>query len=411
MNAAHTACVCLDEYLQRDDYAQDPHPVWERLRTSDPIHWSDGLQAWVVTSHAHVKEAGRHPCIGGGADRARSHIARFSPAEQAELEPLAGFYARFMSYMNPPQHTEQRSFLSDSFTRRLVENLRPAVGQIVDDLIGQVLSKGRMDLLYDFAQPMSSSIIVDMLGIPRQDRLMFVDWINHAFAFLGSEQRDITLARRALATYVNITDYLSATVAERRLRPRDDLITEMVKLQQVRPEIPDQRILSLLITVVHGGWETTMTLISNGALDLLTHPEQWQKLCQRPELVKPAAEEMLRFDGPFKGVTRAAQDDFVWEDRSIRKGDAIILMLAAANRDPQVFDDPQRFDIERRPNPHVAFGVGIHYCLGAALAQLEAQVAFTTLARRLPRLRLAEAPVRWRSSHLLRQLESLPVEF
>lgn len=401
----------LDDYLHDDEYAQDPHSLWNRLRAEDPIHWSDSLQAWVVTSYALVKEAGKHPYIGGGVDRARSHIAKFSPDEQLELDALAGYYARFMSYMNPPQHSEQRRFLSDSFTRRVVENMRPAIQQIVDDLIIQRLPCGRMDVLHDFAQPMSSSIIVDMLGIPRADRLMFVDWINHAFNFLGSEQDDFELAKRALATYVSISEYLSAVVEDRRQRPRDDLITEMVKLQQMHPEIPDQRILSLLITVIHGGWETTMTLVSNGALDLLTHPEEWQKLCEKPELVNSAVEEMLRFNGPFKGVTRAAQGEFDWEGRHIRKGDAIFLMLAAANRDPQVFDDPQRFCIERRPNPHVSFGVGIHYCLGAALAQLESQVAFTSIARRMPRLRLTGEPIRWRGTHLLRQLESLPVEF
>ena len=401
----------LDDHLHGDDYAQDPHPVWSRLRAEDPIHWSDALQAWVVTSYLLVKDAGKHPCIGGGTDRARSHIAKFSPDEQAHLEPLAGHYARFMSYMNPPQHTEQRSFLSDSFTRRVVENMRPAIEQIVDDLIAQHLPRGRMDMLHDFCLPMSSSIIVDMLGIPRDDRPIFVDWINHAFNFLGSEQNDFLLAKRALDTYLHLSEYLSNIVADRRLRPRDDLITEMIKLQQIRTEISDQRLLSLLITVIHGGWETTMTLISNGTLDLLTNPQQWQKLRNSPALMKSAVEEMLRFNGPFKGVTRVALEEFVWEDRKISKSEAFVLMLAAANRDPQVFDDPQQFNIERRPNPHVAFGVGIHYCLGAALAQLEAQVAFTQIARHLPHLRLGDQSASWRSSHLLRQLESLPVEF
>jgi cytochrome P450 len=411
MSAHRRSGIRLDDYLQGEEYAQDPHPLWNRLRAEDPIHWSDTLDAWIVTSYALVKEAGKHPSIGGGADRARSHIAKFSRDEQLELDGLAGYYARFMSYMNPPQHTEQRSFLSDSFTRRVVENMRPSIQQIVDDLISQLLPGGRMDLLHDFAQPMSSSIIVDMLGIPRADRLMFVDWIDHAFNFLGSEQNDFELAKRALETYVSISEYLSAVVEDRRQRPRDDLITEMVKLQRVHPEIPDQRILSLLVTVIHGGWETTMTLVSNGALDLLTHREEWKKLREQPALVKSAVEEMLRFNGPFKGVTRAAQDDFEWEGRQIRKGDAFVLMLAAANRDPHVFEDPQRFCIERRPNPHVAFGVGIHYCLGAALAQLEAQIAFTSIARRIPTLRLTGEPIRWRGTHLLRQLESLPVAF
>lgn len=411
MRVGPISSVRLDDYLHRDDYAQDPHPVWDRLRAEDPLHWSDRLRTWVVTSHALVKEAGKHPHIGGGADRARSHIAKFTPEQQVELEPLAGYYSRFMSYMNPPQHTEQRSFLSDAFTRRMVENMRPAIQKIVDDLITKSFPRGRMDMLHDFSQPMSSSIIVDMLGIPRADRLTFVEWINHAFDFLGSDQKDFDLAKRALDTYLKISDYLTAVVEDRRQRPRDDLITEMVKLQRMRPEIPDERILSLLITVIHGGWETTMTLMSNGTLDLLTHPDEWRKLCEKPDLARTAAEEMLRYSGPFKGVTRAAQGDFVWEGHPIRKGDSFILMLAAANRDPEVFDDPHQFSIERRPNPHVAFGVGIHYCLGAALAQIEAQVAFTSISRRLPQLRLADEPIRWRKTHLLRQLEALAVEF
>ena len=411
MTDGRSLSLCLDDHLHCDDYAQDPHLVWDQLREDDPIHWSDSLEAWVVTRHALVREAGKHPKIGGGTDRARSHIAKFPPSQQQELEELAGYYGRFMSYMNPPQHTEQRGFLSDSFTRRVIENMRPAIQRIVEDLIEENLSRGRMDVLYDFSQPMSSSIIVDMLGIPRLDRPMFVEWINHAFDFLGSDQSDFALAQRALETYLKITDYLREVIKDRRLRPRDDLITEMVKLQRERPEISEERILSLLITVIHGGWETTMTLISNGTFDLLSHPDEWQKLRESPELTKTAVEEMLRFEGPFKGVTRAAQDDFEWEGRHIRKGDTLILMLAAANRDPQVFNDPQRFDIERKPNPHVGFGVGIHYCLGAALAQIEAQLAFTSILRCMPALRLADQPVRWRASNLLRQLEALPVTF
>jgi cytochrome P450 len=411
MSVSRSSGVRLDDFLQGEEYAQDPHTVWDRLRSDSPIHWSDTLQASVITSYRLVKQAGKHPCIGGGVDRARGHIAKFSTEQQLQLEALAGYYSRFMSYMNPPQHTEQRSFLSDSFTRRVVENMRTSIQQIVDELITQQLQRGRMDFLYDFAQPMSSSIIVDMLGIPRSDRLMFVEWINRAFNFLGSEQDDFELAKRALETYVNISEYLSAIVEDRLHRPRDDLITEMVKLQRLHPEIPDQRILSLLITVIHGGWETTMTLVSNGMLDLLTHRDEWQKLREHPEMVATAVDEMLRINGPFKGVTRAAQEDFDWEGRHVRKGDAFILILAAANRDPQVFDDPHRFCIDRRPNPHVAFGVGIHYCLGAALAQLEAQVAFASVASRMPNIHLSGEPIRWRRTHLLRQLDSLPVEF
>ncbi len=225
----------LDDHLQREEYAQDPHQVWNRLREDDPIHWSDGFQAWIVTSYALVKEAGKHACIGGGSDRARSHIAKFTLEQQKALESLAGFYERFMSYMNPPPHTEQRSFLGDSFTRRVIEDLRPAIERIVDGLIEENLPRGRMDMLHDFSQPLSSSIIVDMLGIPRDDRVMFVEWINHAFDFLGSDQNDFALANRALATYVKITDYLREVVEDRRKQPREDLITEMVKLHANAP--------------------------------------------------------------------------------------------------------------------------------------------------------------------------------
>ncbi|MDZ4817549.1 MAG: cytochrome P450, partial [Planctomycetota bacterium] len=323
----------LDDHVNSDAYLQDPYVIWAQLRLEDPIQWSDKLSAWVVTSYSLVKQAGKHPCIGGGSDRASNHVAKFSIDERKQLEPLVGYYSRFMSYMNPPEHSTQRAFLSEAFTRRVVENLRPAIQSRVEELIDSNLARGRMDILIDFALPLSSSIILEMLGIQSADRQTFIEWIANAFAFLGSDQSDFKIAKRAMDSYLEMSLYLESVINNHRLNPRDDLVGALLNLQRHEPNLTDARLLPLLVTVIHGGWETTTTLIVNGTLNLLSHPKQWNRLRDAPSVLKSAIGEILRFDGPFKGVTRAAQLSFEWEGRRIQSGDSIILMLAAANRD------------------------------------------------------------------------------
>ncbi len=401
----------FEDRLHTNAFTRDPHQVLDQLRAEEPIYWSEGLKAWVLTRYADVKAAGRNPHLGGGRDRARGYLRKMTPQQQAELAPLCEVYSRFLSFMNPPEHTAQRGLLSDEFTPQAVQRMRARIDSIVNRLLDELTPTGQADLLHEFALPMSSSVIVNMLGLPEEDRERFIAWIDNAFEFLGSDQTDFELAGRAMRTYEEMTAYLRGILEERRARPRNDLISKLAGVQKNDSSIPDERIIAAMITIVHGGWETTTTMVTNAMVDLLTHSDQLQKLKRDPSLLTVALEEALRFDGPFKYITRSAMEDFDLCGRSIRKGETLMLMLCAANRDPEVFEDPHRFEIGRKRIPHVAFGVGIHFCLGATLARIEGELAIAALLRRLPQMRLATEEPLWRPTSLLRQLEALPVVF
>jgi pimeloyl-[acyl-carrier protein] synthase len=378
----------------------DPYPYYHRMRAADPVHWSGSVRAWFLTRHADVVELLRDDRFS--ADRTLSE--RYRPPPPHRARP-----GRSMLIVDPPDHTRLRNLVSKAFTPRMVEQLRPRIESITAGLLDRARTRAGMDLVAEFAYPLPVIVIAEMLGVPARDRLRFQEWSAIVVRGLdpvrdAAEDEEVFDAREALASY------LLGVVEERRREPRDDLITAMIAAEEHGDFLSVGELVAMCNLLLVAGHETTVNLLGGGVLALLQHPEHLALLRSRPELARSAVEELLRFTSPVQWTGRVAMAELELGGRTVRPRQSVVGILAAANRDPAVFLDPDVMDLSREPNPHVAFWRGIHFCLGAPLARLEAQVALPMLLDRLPRLRLAGAPVP-RPTWVLRGLERLPVAF
>ena len=385
-------------------FVADPYPTYHRLRAEDPVHHSP-LGFWVLTRYEDVSAVLRDP--------------RFIK------EPLAALVAaRFgadvprgiglsMLDRDPPDHTRLRSLVSKAFTPRVVEGLRPRIQQIVDGLIARAQAAGSMDLIEEFAYPIPVNVICEMMGVPVEDHERFKSWSLDIARGLDSIllPPDSDVPRRSAAARHAISDYFRQLIAARRASARGDLLSALIAAEEAGDKLNEEELIATCILLLIAGHETTVNLIGNGVLALLRHPDELRRLRQTPALITSAVEELLRYDGPVQRTARVAGDDVTIGGRTIRKGDMVMPFIGAADRDPAQFPDPDRLDLARSDNRHIAFGWGIHFCLGAPLARVEGQIAIDTLVRRLPRLALIEEHAEYRHSLTLRGLKTLPVKF
>ncbi len=377
-------------------FREDPYPLYRYLHAAAPVQWSDVLDAWTLARYTDVVEALTDP--------------RFSADRTAEQDQ--GFtVAKSMLVSDPPDHTRLRALVQKAFTPRMVEQLRPRIGSIVRELIDRIATRGGpFDIITDLAYPLPVVVIAELLGVPPEDRETFRDWSADLAASLDPLV-SAELAQRATQSRDGLHTYLRGIIAERRRAPRSDLISALVAVEE-RGEILSEPELAVMCTLLLiAGHETTVNLIGNGMLALLRHPEQLSLLRDRPELIGTAVEELLRYDGPVARTARTPSEDVTIRDITIPKGEIVMPFIAAADRDPSQFSDPDRLDITRTENRHIAFGWGIHFCLGAPLARVEGQIAIDTLVRRMPKLALAVARPEYRLSLTLRGLVALPVSF
>ncbi|PYN87991.1 MAG: cytochrome P450 [Candidatus Rokuibacteriota bacterium] len=386
------------------EFVADPYPTYHRLRAEDPVHHSP-LGFWVLTRYEDVSAVLRD--------------ARFIK------EPLAALVAaRFgvevprgvglsMLDRDPPDHTRLRSLVSKAFTPRVVEGLRPRIQQIVDGLIDRAQAAGSMDLIEEFAYPIPVNVICEMMGVPVEDHERFKGWSLDIARGLDSVllPPDSEVPRRSAAARHAISDYFRELIAERRASPRGDLLSALIAAEEAADKLNEEELLATCILILIAGHETTVNLIGNGVLALLRHPDELRRLRQTPALITSAVEELLRYDGPVQRTARVASVDATIGGRTIRKGDMVMPFIGAADRDPAQFPDPDRLDLARVDNRHIAFGWGIHFCLGAPLARIEGQIAIDTLVRRLPGLALVAEHPEYRQSLTLRGLKTLPIKF
>lgn len=389
---------------------EDPFPVLRRLQAEDPVHWSEILKSWVLTRYDDVRAALADPRLS--ADRLTSflrHQAGDRPLAEAlaELGRSLGLWAVFT---DPPLHTRLRGLLTDAFTPRAVETLRPTVRALVDALIDGVAAAGRLDLVRDIAAPLPVAVIGDLLGVPRADGPALKRWSDDLATFVGSAVATPDKYERAAASLREMNAYFRALAAERRARPRQDVLSALVAAAG-QGRLADDELVASCTLLLFAGHETTTNLIGNGVLALLRHPDQCERWRRDPTLTATAVEELLRFEGPGQALVRVALDDLVIGGRRIRRGDRLFVMINAANRDPRRFVDPDRLDLGREPNPHLTFGHGRHFCVGAPLARLEAQVALPRLLERLPGLALAASRLEWIDSLIFRGVRALPLTF
>jgi len=385
-------------------FLADPYPTYRRLRTEDPVHHSP-LDFWVLTRYEDVVAVLRDP--------------RFIK------EPLAGFVAaRFgvavppgvgvsMLDRDPPDHTRLRSLVSKAFTPRVVEGLRPRIQEIVDSLITRAEAAGSMDLIEEFAYPLPVNVICEMLGVPVEDHERFKGWSLDIARGLDSIllPPESEVPRRSGAARHAMGDYFRGLVAERRASPRGDLLSALIAAEEADDKLSEDELLATCILLLIAGHETTVNLIGNGTLALLRHPGELRRLRETPGLIASAVEELLRYDGPVQRTARIPSTDVTIGGRTIGKGEMVMPFIGAADRDPAQFPDPDRLDLARTDNRHIAFGWGIHFCLGAPLARVEGQIAIDALVRRLPKLELVTDEPEYRQSLTLRGLKTLPVRF
>ena len=393
-------------------FRRDPYPVYRALRERAPVLFGarGPFRFTLVSRHADVVAVLRDPRMS--VDRPFQPKPPTDDVDPATLHPLARALralSRIMLFRDPPDHTRLRGLVGKAFTPRMVEALRPRVAALVDELLAPRLRDGGLDLVRDFAEPLPILVIAELLGLPAEDRGSLKRWSDELAVMLDGSIAMQHIGR-AVQSAVEVIDYLRVHLEAKRRDPKDDLISAMLSAQE-RDRLTDDEILGTVLIVMGAGHETTTNLIANGVLALLRHPGELARLRAEPQLVGSAVEEVLRFDSPVQATSRVPQADFEIGGGTVAKGTEIGLLIGAANRDPAVFPDPDRFDVARADNRHLSFGLGIHFCLGAGLARLEGQVALGSLAARAPALALdcADDALAWRPGWLLRGPTRLPI--
>ena len=394
-------------------HKHNPYPLYTQLREQGPLtHFSwSGMDMWIVTTYEDTLAILKDPRFT--LDRHKASMGQqrslMESASPSPYTPLAGM--RHLLNSDPPNHTRLRTLVSKAFTPRMVEQLRPRIQQITDELLDDVQSQGQMDLIADFAFPLPIIVISEMLGIPTTYRQQFRAWTQTIVQAINPKPEKQAAGKAAEAAFI---EYITTLIAQKRGHPDEDLISGLVQSEEQGDNLSANELIAMILLLITAGHETTVNLIGNGMLALLEQEEQMRLLRANPELLPSAIEELLRYTAPVSlSSPRWACEDITFHGKMIRKGEMVRCALLAANTDPQQCADPTTLDILRQENQHVAFGKGIHFCLGAPLARLEGQIAIGTLLHRFPHLRLASDPeqLAWQEGGSLRILAALPVRF
>jgi cytochrome P450 len=398
-----------DRSLLSPELLHDPFPYLRALREEDPVHWSDHHHGWLLTRYADTAAAFLDLRLS--SERLGSLLpASPSAEERAAFDLIYRLLGNWMVFQDPPDHARLRRLARAAFTGRMVTRLRPAIEAIVDERIRALQSAQTCDFIRVFAYPLPATVIAKLLGVPPEDLERFRGWSEDikplVFGASGapSARRDrAPQGLRALERYFR--DLLDRYQRE----PADNLLSALSRAEEEDDVLTADEVIATCVLLLFAGHETTTNLLASSCLYLDRNPEERVRLARDPSLAASAVEELLRYDGPSKMMVRIAREDVEIGGRTVHAGQRLMLVQSAANRDPEQFPDPDRLDLSREPNEHLGFGVGIHYCLGAPLARLEAEIALAALAERLPSLRVTAEDVRWQPTMLSRGLESLPV--
>ncbi|MDR9852481.1 cytochrome P450 [Paenibacillus sp. VCA1] len=409
MSNSNHAAPQLD--LFSSEFKDKAYSFYARLREQEPVYrftLPNGQVAWLLTRYEDAQAALKD-------NRFIKNPHTLLSQEQMNKMMVLPMLERDLltnSMLNsdPPDHARLRSLVQKAFTPKMIEELRGRIQEIADTLLDKVQDKGKMNIINEFAFPLPIIVICEMLGISTEDRDQFREWSDAIIEASNLPEK----MREALPKIQSFIKYMGHLIEERRKNPAEDLVSALIQAETEGEKLAENELYSMIFLLIVAGHETTVNLIGNGVFALLQHPDQLEKLKSNPELISSAIEEILRFYGPVELATsRWANEDVLLHEKLIRKGDMIVAALASANRDETQFEKPDLFDVTRKNNRHLAFGLGIHYCLGAPLARLESQIALLTLLRRMPNLHLnpETAPLKWRPTYLMRGLIELPVVF
>jgi cytochrome P450 len=410
---ASTGSRKLEDHLVSLAFVRDPYPALAHLRETDPVHWSDSIGGWLLTRYDDVVTGFKDvPAYSneGRLGKAAEHL----PAD--ERMELAGFEAHYRTkgllHSDPPDHTRLRRLVLRALSPRVITAMRPQIQAIVDGLLDRAVERGTMEVINDLAFAVPVTVLAQLLGVPASHGPTFGRWADRLLAFQGVNKPPRAVLLAAQQALAEARTYLVDLIERRRRDPGEDLVSLMAVPGGGLEALTDDEIVNTGITLLTAGHETTTSLVGNGFFTLLSHLEQWAELRANHDLVIPAIEEILRYESPVARQPRVITRDTELRGRTLRAGQTAFQMLGAANRDPDQFAEPDRFDIWRTPNRHLAFGQGIHFCVGAPLSRTEGEIVFRSVLQRMPDLRLIDREPDWdiRKANS-RVLNSLPVAF
>lgn len=392
----------------------DPFPVYAYLRDEDPVHWSPAIKSWVITRYDDVRQVKLDADMS--SDRLTPFFRKLPEAQRSVLAEVMRYLNLWLVFRAPPEHTRLRRLLATAFTPKAINGLKPNIEAIVAERLDRLDGRKRIDLIEAFAMQVPALVIVDMLGVPRNRLKELKAWSDQMVLFIGSARNVPDKYEQARDGVHKMSAFFRQLIAERRADPRDDFISTLIAARDETSDdgeagLSEDELIACCMLILFGGHETTTNLIGNSALMLMRHPSERDKLRRSPELIGKAVEEFLRYDGPSNSSARVVARTHRMHGVEMREGDRVFVMLNAANRDPRQFEQPDVFDIERDPNRHITFGFGSHFCLGAALARLEGQIAISALIERFPDMRtIDDDPPDWLDALIMRGMRRLPVE-
>jgi len=392
--------------LLKPDVIADPYPLYRKMREYEPVHWDPYMASWVVTSYAE--------CV---TVLSKYKAARTPTPEHLEamglsvLAPYAGIMLKQILFLDGKAHAHLRSMCMAAFTPRRIEVIREAIEECANDLIDQVVASGKMDLIVDFVNPFPAIVLATLLGLPVSDSNQLKIWATDVSELIGNFEHNPDRIKQLVKSLEEIRDYLTLKITAQRSELREGALSALVAADVDGARLSEEEIVANAILICAGGLEEPGNLIGCGMYSLLQRPEQLAELRDHPEICPSAVEELLRFEAPTQNTGRLAPEDVVLGGKQIRKGEMVTAVVAAANRDPLRFMEPDRLNLTRADNRHLSFGWASHYCIGAPLARLTGQAAFSALLRRLPGLTLVTTKPVWRGMASLRGIASLQVEF
>lgn len=410
MSQQQSAPVVKYDILSPTFFA-DPYPTLRRMREEDPVFWHPLLKSWVLTRYADVQRVLRDTRSEFSNSKAEQYGLGAPESVRDKLDVFNSFVTKWVAFMDPPNHTRLRALISRAFTVQSVERLRPRIQSAVDELLGAVRERGRMDVVEDFAAQLPMIVFSELMGVPREDGERLRQTALIVMSLFGAGIATAEAVESAYAGVMSYYDYFSAHIAARRSRSTEDLLSKLVEARVDGVGMTDDELVAMCVTLFLASQETTLYMVANAVHTLLQHPEQAERLRKNPHLIDGALEEMLRYDSPTFGTFRRALVDITdLPGGKIAAGDYVLSVLVSANRDGSRFPEPDRFDIERPDNRHLSFSSGIHTCPGAALSRLEGRLAIQTLLRTFSELRRdGDEPLDWLPSMMVRGFKSLPI--
>lgn len=404
------------EGLNDPTYHKNPYPFYERLRARGPVYWdkNGGVNGgWVITRHSLVTAALRDPRVTAERITPPTDFSWAPEPFNSAARQVFRAMPHQLLFLDPPDHTRLRGLMNKAFTPRYVEGLRNHITALTDTLLDDLAPQGGMEVIHDLAHPLPATVIAEMLGVPTADREQFIQWASDFAGFLDSSNLSMEQALQAIQGVADFMDYFRAIIAQRRDTPRDDLLQALITAHANDDRMTEDELLANLVLLLAAGHGTTTHLIGNGLLALLRNPDEYQRLVADPTLIPNAIPELLRYDAPVQLTGRGTREEITLGEVTIPAHQHITVLLGAANHDPLQYADPERLDVGRPENRILSFGQGIHFCLGAPLARLEAEIVFRAITQRFPQLRLAapDLTLEWEPSIVFRGLRALPVAF